>query len=41
MDKHFPFERSDSEWRQMLTAEQYRIMRGARHRGAGELRAAA
>lgn len=28
MDKHFPFERSDAEWRQMLTAEQYRIMRG-------------
>ncbi len=27
MDKHFPFERTDAEWRNMLTAEQYRIMR--------------
>ncbi|MEJ0011475.1 MAG: peptide-methionine (R)-S-oxide reductase MsrB [Bauldia sp.] len=27
MDKHFPFERSDAEWRKTLTAEQYRIMR--------------
>ena len=28
MDKHFPFERSEAEWRQILTAEQYRVMRG-------------
>jgi peptide-methionine (R)-S-oxide reductase len=28
VDKHFPFERSEAEWRQILTAEQYRVMRG-------------
>lgn len=26
--KDFPFKRTDAEWRKMLTAEQYRIMRG-------------
>jgi peptide-methionine (R)-S-oxide reductase len=28
VDKHFPFERSEAEWRQILTAQQYRVMRG-------------
>ena len=27
MDKVFPITRSDAEWRQMLTPEQYRVMR--------------
>jgi peptide-methionine (R)-S-oxide reductase len=28
MDKHFPVEHSDAEWRKLLTAEQYDVMRG-------------
>jgi peptide-methionine (R)-S-oxide reductase len=27
LDKHFPVTRTDEEWRQLLTPEQYRIMR--------------
>lgn len=27
-DEHFPFELSDAEWRQRLTPEQYRVLRG-------------
>jgi peptide-methionine (R)-S-oxide reductase len=27
-DKHFPLEKTDAEWRRLLTSDQYRVLRG-------------
>ena len=39
--KTYPVTRTDAEWRALLTPEQYAGDAPARHRAAGQLRAAA
>ena len=40
LDKTYPVSRTDAEWRRILSPEQFYVMRGTRHGGTRQLRAA-